>query len=246
MARRRRGALRVGCSGYQYPHWRGRLYPKELPKRAWLEHYAARFDTVEINNTFYRLPSAETLEGWRERVPRGFLFALKFSRYGSHMKRLKDPEASLEPFFELAERLGPRLGPVLVQLPPQMKADAGRLDAFLAAAPRRRRIAVELRDPSWLREPVLRVLERRRAALVLHDLQPDPPRAITADWTYLRFHGTGPRYSGGYSAQKLAAVARRVRAWRAEGIDVHAYFNNDARGRAVEDAEALRRYAERG
>ena len=246
MAARRRGALRVGCSGYQYDHWRGRLYPKELPKRAWLEHYASSFDTVEINNTVYRLPSAETFDEWRERVPRGFLFALKFSRYGSHMKRLKEPEASLGPFLEVAERLGPALGPILVQLPPQMKVDSGRLDAFLAAAPRRRRFAVEFRDESWLCEPVLRVLERRGAALVLHDLLPDPPRELTVGWTYLRFHGTGPRYSGGYSPQKLSAVARRVKRWRSQGADVYAYFNNDVGGHAVEDARALRRYAEPG
>jgi len=238
----RRGALRVGTSGYQYRHWRRRFYPTDLPQRRWLAWYAERFDTVEINNTFYGLPTAETVDHWREAAPRGFRYALKFSRYGSHIKRLKDPEASLPAFLEVAEGLGARLGPILVQLPPRWRADPERLRAFLEAAPRRHRWAVEVRDLDWLRDEVYAVLADHDAALVIHDLIEDHPRVRTASWTYLRYHGTGSRYAGGYSPQKLSAEARRVRRDLDAGRDVYAYFNNDLGGHAVADAATLRRY----
>jgi uncharacterized protein YecE (DUF72 family) len=237
-----RAALRVGTSGYQYRHWRGRFYPRGLPQRAWFEHYASVFDSVEINNTFYRLPEPETFDHWREAAPPGFRYALKFSRYGSHLKRLLSPEATIPAFLERAERLRSFLGPVLVQLPPHWNADVPRLDDFLAAAPRRVRWAVELRDPSWLCDATFEVLDAHGVALCVHDLLPDHPRPLTADWTYLRFHGTGPGYRGGYSPQKLSAEARRIDGLLARGVDVWAYFNNDVGGHAPRDALALRRY----
>jgi uncharacterized protein YecE (DUF72 family) len=240
----RQGELRVGTSGYQYRHWRGDFYPRGLPTARWLAHYTRRFDTVEINNTFYNLPEPRTFDDWREAAPPGFLFALKYSRYGTHMKHLKDPEAALGPFLERAERLGRRLGPILVQLPPRWSADPGRLDAFLRAAPRRHRFAVELRDPSWLCDEVFDVLRRRRAALVIHDLIEGHPVELTADWTYLRFHGR--RYGGSYSPQALSGQARRIRRWRGRGHDVYAYFNNDVGGHAPRNAADLRRYVEGG
>jgi uncharacterized protein YecE (DUF72 family) len=240
---RRQGELRVGTSGYQYRHWKGDFYPRDLPTSRWFDHYAGRFDTVEINNTFYNLPEPGTFDDWRDAAPPGFLFALKYSRYGTHMKHLKDPEAALEPFLERAERLGRRLGPILVQLPPRWSADPGRLDAFLRAAPRRHRFAVELRDPSWLCDEVFDVLRRRRAALVIHDLLESHPVLLTADWTYLRFHGR--RYGGSYSSQALSGQARRIRRWRRRGHDVYAYFNNDVGGHAPRNAADLRRYVER-
>jgi uncharacterized protein YecE (DUF72 family) len=232
--------VRIGTSGYQYEDWRGRLYPRELPRREWLAHYARRFDTVELNNTFYRLPEAETFAAWRARVPRGFCFALKFNRYGSHMKRLREPAATIGRFFERAQELGSALGPVLLQLPPRWHADPARLDGFLAASPRGVRWAVEFRDPSWLVEPVYAVLRRRRAALCIHDLLGDHPREVTARFVYLRFHG--PVSRARYPRQRLAAEARRIRSWAARRLDVYAYFNNDAECHAVEDARDLRRY----
>jgi uncharacterized protein YecE (DUF72 family) len=234
--------LRVGTSGYAYRHWRGVFYPRELRAADWFAHYAERFDSVEINNTFYRLPEAHVFEEWKSRAPAGFCFALKFSRYGSHMKRLRDPRASIGHFVERARLLGRKLGPVLVQLPPRWKADPGRLDRFLQAAPKRFRFAVEMRDESWLCEPVYRVLRRRRAALCLHDLIGRHPVELTADWVYLRFHGDG--YAGSYSPQALSASARRIIRWLGEGLDVYAYFNNDAGGHAVANAASLRRYVE--
>jgi uncharacterized protein YecE (DUF72 family) len=239
---RARGRVRIGTSGYQYADWRGRFYPEELARKDWLSHYAEHFDTVEINNTFYNLPESETFDHWRERVPRGFCFALKLSRYATHMKRLRDPEEPLGRFLERAERLGPKLGPILVQLPPRWGADPERLAGFLEAAPRRHRWVVEFRDESWLCEEVYAVLREHGAALCVHDMLDDHPRERTADWTYLRFHGTGKDYSGGYSPQKLTAEARRIERLRRRGVDVFAYFNNDVGGHAVENAGMLKRY----
>jgi len=234
------GELRIGTSGYQYPHWAGDFYPEGLPRRRWLEHYAKHFDTVEINNTFYRLPEAATFDRWREQAPPGFRFALKYSRYGTHLKHLADPEGSLGHVLGRAERRGVRLGPILVQLPPRWKADSERLDAFLRAAPRRHRWAIELRDESWLQDEVYDVLRGHGAALVIHDMIDDHPVELTADWSYRRFHGR--HYAGSYSPQALSAQARRIRRWLRTGHDVWGYFNNDEGGHAPRNAADLRRY----
>jgi uncharacterized protein YecE (DUF72 family) len=236
----RRGDLRVGTSGYVYPHWSGDFYPDDLPRKAWFDHYAKHFDTVEINNTFYRLPEADVFDRWREQAPPGFRYALKYSRYGTHLKHLADPEEPLQRFLEVAERLRSWLGPILVQLPPSWRADPPRLDAFLRAAPRRHRWAVELRDPDWLTDEVYAVLRDHGAALVIHDMIEDHPVLLTADWTYLRFHGE--HYGGRYTHQALSGRARVIRRWLDAGIDVHAYFNNDEGGHAPHDAADLRRY----
>lgn len=235
------GELRIGTSGYQYDDWRGRFYPEDLAKKRWFAHYARELDTVEINNTFYRLPSRETFAAWRAEAPRGFLYAVKMSRFATHMKKLKDPEATIGLFMERSAPLGRTMGPILVQLPPHWHVDVERLDAFLDAAPRRHRWAVEVRDPSWLCEDVYRVLRRHRAALVIHDLIPNHPRELTASWTYLRFHGVpGKKYGGSYASAHLASRARWIAEQLDEGRDVYAYFNNDREAHAVHDAIRLR------
>ena len=232
----------IGTSGYQYDHWRGSFYPNALPKKEWFAHYARHFDAVEINNTFYHLPSAETFEHWREAAPTGFCYALKFSRYGSHLKCLKDPEATVGKFLDAARRLNEYLGPVLVQLKPNWTSDLPRLRAFLETVPRDVRWAVEFRNPDWLRPEAFDLLREFNAALCVHDMLPDHPRETTADWVYLRFHGD--HYHGSYSPQFLTALAGRIREHLDEGRDVHAYFNNDAEGFAVENARDLMRYLE--
>lgn len=237
---KKRGELRVGTSGYQYRHWKERFYPGELTQKEWFGYYAERFDTVEINNTFYNLPEAGTFDQWKEAAPAGFEYALKFSRYGSHMKRLKDPAQSLDKFIEVAQRLDGCLGPVLVQLPPRWKPRPERLDAFLAEAPSRYRWAIELRDPDWLNDEIYDVLRRHRAALCIHDMLENHPREYTADWTYLRYHGN--HYSGSYSRQFLTAEAERIATLLTEGCDVYAYFNNDQEADAPRNALDLRRY----
>jgi uncharacterized protein YecE (DUF72 family) len=234
------GAFRVGTSGWVYDDWPGRFYPHQLAREQWLSHYAHAFDTVEINNSFYRLPSGRTFASWAQQVPASFLFAVKFSRYGSHLKRLRDPEGTIGMFLSHAEQLGSQCGPILVQLPPRWGVNAERLDEFLQVASRRHRWALEFRDESWLCEPVYRVLERHGAALVIHDLVRKHPRPLTTDWTYLRFHGID--YGGHYSHQALAAAARRIEGWIGTGLDVYAYFNNDKLACGVRDAGVLRRY----
>jgi uncharacterized protein YecE (DUF72 family) len=236
----RPGSLRIGTSGYHYGHWRGVFYPKDLPKNEWFSHYAGRFDTVEINNTFYRLPETTTFAAWQRQAPKGFCYALKFSRYGSHIMRLKQPRETINKFLRRANRLGVFLGPILVQLPPNWKADPDRLAAFLKAAPKEKRWAVEFRDPRWLCDEVFAILKERGSALCIHDMIDHHPQVVTAGWVYLRFHGD--RYSGCYSHRFLTTRAAEIRQYLTEGLDVFAYFNNDAQGYAVQNATDLKRY----
>ena len=236
----RQGTVRIGTSGYQYDDWRDRFYPKGLPKSRWFAYYAQYFGAVELNATFYRLPEAATFERWRDAAPKGFCYALKFSRYATHMKRLKDAPDTIGLFVERARLLGPKLGPILVQLPPRWKVNPTRLAAFLEAAPKSLRWAVEFRDRSWLCEDIYALLRQHDAALCIHDLIERHPRVRTASWVYLRFHGDA--YAGSYSPQALSAVARRVRSHLGEGHDVYAFFNNDIGGHAVRNAADLDRY----
>lgn len=231
---------RIGCSGWQYRHWRGDFYPAELPQTRWLEYYAERFDTVEINNTFYRLPEASTFAAWGRRVPRGFVYAVKASRFLTHMKKLKDPKQPLRLFFSRAERLGSAFGPVLYQLPPRWPVNLERFETFLAALPRTRRQAVEFREPSWYGPEALALMRKHRVALCLHDMQGSASGKLTVGpFAYVRFHGT-QKYSGSYSDAMLEEwaewLADRLRA----RVPVYAYFNNDVGGHAPRDAARLR------
>jgi uncharacterized protein YecE (DUF72 family) len=231
---------RIGCSGWQYRHWRGDFYPAELPQSRWLEYYAERFDTVEINNSFYRLPEAATFRSWKSRAPRGFVYAVKASRFLTHMKKLKDPDDPLRLFFSRADHLGRTLGPVLYQLPPHWPVNIERLETFLRALPRRRRHAIEFREPTWYSDDVLALLERHRVALCLHDMPGSASgQHAIGPFVYVRFHGTS-RYSGSYSDPALARWADWMAARLREGRAVYAYFNNDVGGHAPRDATRLR------
>jgi uncharacterized protein YecE (DUF72 family) len=242
-----RGRARVGCSGWQYKHWRGDFYPAEVPQTRWFEHYAETFDTVEINNSFYRLPERATFAAWARRAPPGFEFAIKASRFLTHMKKLKDPEEPIARLFSRMRALGGRLGPVLYQLPPGWKADVDRFAHFLAALPRRARHVVEFRDPSWYAPEVLALMERYRVALCLHDMAGSATvRARVGPFVYVRFHGAGTKYGGAYPAERLAGWAGWLNAQRDQGCDVYAYFNNDIGGHAPRDAVTLRRMMEAG
>jgi uncharacterized protein YecE (DUF72 family) len=225
-----------------YKDWAGVVYPEGLPPRRWFAHYATLFDTVELNNTFYRLPAVTTAESWAKQAPPGFVYALKLGAFGSHRMKLRDAASWLPNHLDRAERLGKALGPTLVQLPPRWRRNVERLDEFLSVAPAHLRWAVELREPSWVHDEVFEVLRRHGAALCIHDLLPDHPWVMTADWTYVRFHGPEAlerKYWGRYGAQRLQPAAERLAAWLAEGSDVYAYFNNDHRGHAVADARWL-------
>jgi uncharacterized protein YecE (DUF72 family) len=231
--------LRIGTSGWIYKHWRGTFYPKDLPQKEWLAFYAERFDTVEINFSFYRLPKKETFEAWRDQAAPDFRYAVKGSRFITHMKKLGDPETHVRLFTERLEGLGDRTGPVLWQLPPQYKRNEVRLEAFLAALPAAYRHAIEFRHASWLVESVYARLTRHGVALCIPD-HPEIPKALklTTDWTYLRFHA-GAR-EGDYTDAELDTWAGHIRDFRAQGAAVWAYFNNDWRGFAIKNAEALR------
>jgi uncharacterized protein YecE (DUF72 family) len=239
-------AIRVGCSGWQYRHWRGGFYPATLPASRWLDHYAQHFDTVEINNSFYRLPEASTFAAWRRRAPARFLYAVKASRFLTHMKKLKDPEEPLARFFSRAVRLGSALGPVLYQLPPRWPVNLERLKHFLEALPRRRRHVLEFREPTWYDDRVLALLERYKVALCLHDMQGSASgRLSIGPFVSVRFHGTS-KYSGSYSDAALERWAEWLGERHAEGKPVFAYFNNDTGGHAPRDAARLRNALTRG
>jgi uncharacterized protein YecE (DUF72 family) len=238
------GRALVGCSGWSYRDWGGVVFPANLPRRRWFEHYQRLFDTVEINSTFYRLPAPSTVDRWAAAARDGFVFAVKLGAFGSHRKKLGDAASWLPNHLDRVARLGGHAGPTLVQLPPRWRRDADRLDEFLAAASSTGRWAIEVRDPSWLHDDVFAVLAAHRAALCVHDMIPDHPFQLTTDWTYVRFHGPhAPErpYHGAYGPARLASWAARLADVRADGGDVYAYFNNDQGGRAVGDAAELRR-----
>jgi uncharacterized protein YecE (DUF72 family) len=214
-----------------------------MPQRGWFGAYAEQFDTVELNTTFYRLPTPRAVEQWAAQAPPDFVYSVKLGAFGSHRMKLRDAPRWLPNHLDRVCRLGAALGPNLLQLPPRWKRDAPRLDAFLDVAPKDLRWAVEVRDPSWLHDEVFAVLERHGAALCIHDLLADHPWRLTAPWTFVRFHG--PRaldepYHGRYGGRRLWRPARRMREWLDAGIDVYAYFNNDFEGHAVADARWLR------
>ncbi len=240
--RSRTAVIRVGCSGWQYRHWRGDFYPAALAGTRWLAHYVNVFDTVELNNSFYRLPDASTFARWREAVPRRFLFAVKASRFLTHMKKLKDPAEPLDRFFTRTTALGGALGPVLYQLPPHWPADLDRLRTFVEALRpyRKHRHVMEFRNPSWYAAPVLALLERHGIGLCVHDMAGSvAPRVVTAPFVYVRFHGV-QRYGGRYPDEVLDAWAAWLAAQRADGCAIFAYFNNDIGGHAPRDALRLR------
>jgi uncharacterized protein YecE (DUF72 family) len=238
------GLARIGCSGFDYPEWNGAFYPSEADTKQRFAHYAKHFRTVEINRTFYSLPTRDTFDGWRSQAPSGFLYTLKLSRYATHIKRLKDPDGWVANFTERANRLGPTLGPILIQLPPRWKPEIRRLADALDAFPPNFKMALEVRDPRWLVDDVFRTLADRNAALVAHDLIANHPEPITADFVFFRYHGTSQdrKYAGHYSHQKLSAAARRIAQHIRGGRQVFTYFNNDANAEAPQDARRLKRF----
>jgi uncharacterized protein YecE (DUF72 family) len=238
--------IRVGTSGWHYADWSGPFYPGELPPAEWLPLYATRFSTVELNNSFYRLPSFETFGSWRKQLPDGFIVTVKASRYVTHVKRLLEPKEPVERLWSNAGGLGSRLGPVLFQLPPTLAVDLDRLRELLAALPRSMRPAFEFRHRSWFRDDVLAALDEAGAALVWAD-RPGTrigSLPVTGGWAYVRFH-QGRRTAPGYASGKLARWADRIAALR--HADAFAYFNNDQRAAAPRDARRLvRLLGERG
>jgi uncharacterized protein YecE (DUF72 family) len=233
---------RIGTSGWSYDHWTGPFYPEALPSRDRLGEYARTFNGAEINNTFYTLPSSDTLASWRDAVPEDFCFAVKASRYITHMKKLKDPEAGLAPLLERTTVLGPKRGPLLFQLPPRWRFNRDRLERFLEALGDAGRCAFEFRDLSWINDEALSLLERFDAAFCVYDLDGyRTPRYLTADFAYVRLHGPNGPYQGCYTDELLAEWADTLNGWAERGLDTYCWLDNDQAGYAPQNAQALAR-----
>jgi uncharacterized protein YecE (DUF72 family) len=261
----RTGRVHVGCSGWQYQHWRSDFYPARLAQSRWFAHYALSFDTVEINNSFYRLPPPETFAKWREQAPPRFVYSVKASRFLTHMKKLKDPYDPLVRFFDNARELGGHLGPVLYQLPPNFGINLERLETFLRTLPGgpegpslhsdveaglqtrlsgntpRFRHVMEFRDPCWYVDDVYELLDRYDVALCLHDMQGSATgRIAVGPFIYVRYHFGDRKYGGAYDDRRLDAWGEWLSVQASGGRDVYAYFNNDTGGHAPRDAVRLR------
>lgn len=231
----------VGTSGWHYRHWRGRYYPEDLPASQWLQWYTRDFDCVEINNSFYRLPTVKAVQAWYGETPPGFLFAVKASRLITHLKKLHRCEAALETFFEVTRHFGDKLGPILFQLPPRWHLNLPRLEAFLQILPRRHRYAFEFRDASWHCEPVYQLLSDHGMAFCQFDIAGwQSPSIVTARLIYIRLHGPGMLpYTGCYSRKQLAVWGGRIRSWMSQGHEVFVFFDNDQYAYSVVNAKML-------
>lgn len=238
--RSRQGGVFIGTSGWHYPHWRGTFYPNDLPASRWLEFYCNRLDTVEINRSFYRLPTRPVSAGWHDQTPDAFLFAVKAPRTITHLKKLKNASVPLERFTEALQGLGEKRGPLLFQLPPRWRVNPERLESFLELLPTDHRCAFEFRDPSWHTPEVYALLERHGAAFCIYHMAGfTSPLVSTADFVYIRLHGPGGPYAGRYHRPALRTWAGRIAGWRSEGKSVYCYFDNDERGYAVKNALEL-------
>lgn len=242
------GKIRIGTSGWRYEHWKGPFYTGSLSGDAFLDYHSERFDTVEINSSFYRLPKPETVRRWRESVPDGFIFSFKANRYITHMKKLKDPETALSRMSEVVRLLEGKLGPILFQMPPGWGFDPDRFSAFLDCLPSKYRYAFELRDPSWLVPAAYEALAEAGAAFCIYDFAGRlSPKMVTADFVYIRLHGPEDTpYRGQYSTKALAGWAGAVSGWSAQGRDIFCYFDNDEDGFAAQDAPRLRKMLKKG
>ena len=235
----------IGTSGWHYEHWKARFYPEGLPKTEWLKFYASRFTTVEINNSFYRLPSEAAFANWYGNSPANFVFAVKMSRYVTHIKRLKDTEEAIERFLDRAKGLKEKLGPILYQLPPNMNRSDEVLTHFLSTLPQGLKYVFEFRHQSWFEDRVLETLHKYNMGFCVFDMPSlECPLAATADFAYIRFHGSTELYSSDYSDGELAQWAERIKSLAANLKEVYIYFNNDVEGFALKNAVMLGKYLE--
>jgi uncharacterized protein YecE (DUF72 family) len=234
------GAIYIGTSGWHYKHWVGPFYPPKTPASRYLDFYKAHFAAAEINGSFYRMPSIETLAAWRDAVPADFRFAAKASRFITHAKKLALPISQYERFFDGIGTLKPKLGPILFQLPPRWRFNRERLEAFLEALPHRYHYAFEFREPTWLNEDAYALLRKHRAALCLYHIAGfESPIEVTTNFVYIRLHGPGGKYQGTYDDATLREWARHIRAWSREEKAVWCFFDNDQNGYAAKDALRL-------
>jgi uncharacterized protein YecE (DUF72 family) len=235
--------IRIGTSGFHYNHWRGSFYPEKTPEGRMLEFYLKRFDTVELNNSFYRLPTVSAFECWRDATPPNFVFAVKASRFITHNKRLKEPENALNNLLPRAAHLGAKLGPILFQLPPKWQINVERLRNLLAILPRDLRYAFEFRDHSWMTAQSNELLKEFNAAFCIYELAGyHSALNLTADFTYVRLHGPeAGKYQGTYSRERLRKWAHQIETWAKELKAIYVYFDNDQQGYAAQNAMTLKK-----
>jgi uncharacterized protein YecE (DUF72 family) len=234
--------IHIGTSGWHYKHWRGSFYRPDVRAADMFRFYVHQFNTVEINNSFYRLPTTKALRDWKDAAPNKFCFAVKASRFLTHMKKLKDPKPALRRFFDRVETLGPNLGPILFQLPPRRQCNSERLASFLTALPRKHRSAFEFRNPTWHHQTVYELLRRHNAAFCVYELAGfQSPMQITADFAYIRLHGPDGAYQGRYTEKRLGGWAEQIRHWRRRLKDIYIYFDNDQNGYAACNALELKK-----
>lgn len=232
----------IGTSGWQYPDFEGRFYPENLKKSEQLSYYGKHFRSVEINNTFYQLPQEDTIQKWVDQTPRGFVFAVKASRYITHMKNLLDPEKTLPNFFDRIILFEEKCGPILFQLPPHWGVNPERLKDFLSQLPVEYRFAFEFRNPSWFADEIYDLLIQHGVSFCIYDFDyRKSPRITTTDFVYIRLHGPGKAYHDPYDEQSLQCWAHRIEDWLDEQKDVYCYFDNTYRGHAWENAQTLMR-----
>jgi uncharacterized protein YecE (DUF72 family) len=234
--------IRIGTSGYHYKHWRGPFYPNDMSANKMLDFYSRYFDTVELNNSFYRLPTETAFDDWRQSTPANFVFAVKASRFLTHQKKLKEPERALQKFLPRASRLSNKLGPILFQLPPRWQVNPGRLESLLEALPGDLRYAFEFRDLSWIRPEIDRLLARYRAAFCIYELAGyHSPLTLTADFAYVRLHGPGlGKYQESYSKGCLRRWSKQIDNWAKTLSAVYIYFDNDQAGFAARNTLTLK------
>jgi uncharacterized protein YecE (DUF72 family) len=236
-----KGKIYIGTSGWHYKHWTGTFYPAGTKPNEQFSLYQKIFNTVEINNSFYRLPSPETFKRWRKESADNFVFVIKGSRYITHQKKLKEPKQTSNKFFDNVRHLKEKLGPILFQLPPFWKVNVARLKEFLKVLPRKYRYAFEFRNDTWYTDEIFQLLEKYNCAFCIYELAGHTaPIKIVADFVYIRLHGPGDKYQGNYSTKQLTAWTKRCRAWQKKGLDVFVYFDNDQLGYAANNARTLK------
>jgi uncharacterized protein YecE (DUF72 family) len=237
---KRKGKIYIGTSGWHYKHWVGTFYPDNTKPKDYLAFFLQSFNTVELNNPFYHMPSKEIFEGWRKQTPKGFIFAVKGSRFITHNKKLKDTSEALSYMIENVEGLKEKLGPILFQLPPGWKVNTERLESFLKILPKGYRFTFEFRNESWYTEEVIALLKKYKAAFCIYHLAGHKsPEYVTADFVYIRLHGPGGKYQGSYSEKELQHWADKMKLWTEQGKDVYCYFDNDQAGYAAFNAQRL-------
>jgi uncharacterized protein YecE (DUF72 family) len=237
-----KGKIYIGTSGWHYKHWKGTFYPADIKASMQFEEYKKHFSSVEINNSFYRLPTPETFAMWRKTTPRNFIFAVKGSRFITHMKKLNLDKEGIKKFFTSVKKLNEKLGVILFQLPPKWKVNAARLKNFIAVLPKKYRYAFEFREHSWYSAEIYAILKKGKCAFCIYELEHHlSPLKVTADFVYVRLHGPGNKYQGSYTTETLKEWARRCMEWQKNGRDVFVYFDNDQEGFAAFNALELKK-----